>query len=42
LAVGLTEVEANQSLRISMGRQTTAEQLDQFAATLKALIVRKQ
>ena len=39
-AIGSSDVQASQSLRISLGRGTTLEQINQFIAVLPAIIAR--
>lgn len=40
LAMGLTREEAQNSLRVSLGWDTTLEQVDSFVETLKAVVAR--
>jgi cysteine desulfurase len=40
LAMGITRAEAQSSLRLSLGWSTTAEDIDAFVETLKAVVER--
>lgn len=40
LAMGLTREEAQNSLRVSLGWDTTLEQVDSFVETLKTVVAR--